>query len=78
MSRWLIKADINDPYRPYPTSSESYEKSSDQAEEIKPNKFEEDENAWKETFNENRNTDGVIGAKENGRESFITIFDGHK
>lgn len=74
MSRWLIKAYISDPNKLDNNSNVPLNDTDD----IGIDKLEKDENAWKETFNENRNTDGVIGAKENGREPFITIFDGHK
>lgn len=72
MGRWLIKA--NDPYRLNDSSNVPLNDTDD----IGIDKLEKDENAWKATFNENRNTNGVIGAKENGREPFITISDGHK
>lgn len=78
MSRWFIKSTINDGNRCHPGSNESYEESYKQSEEIEPNRFEKEENEWEKNFNENRNTNGVIGVDKDGKGPFITIFDGHK
>ena len=78
MGRWLIaQTKINDNETVSKVGPDTNKPLND-TDDIGIDQLEKDENVWKETFNENRNTDGVIGAKENGREPFITIFDGHK
>lgn len=77
MSRWLIKADISEPNKIDNSSNVPLEDPSKQVEE-EPYGYEKNENKWKENFNENRNTNGVIGVEEDGYKPFTTISNGHK
>ena len=52
MSRWLVKAIINDPNKQCSTSNEAYEDPSKQVEE-EPYGYEKNENKWKEEQEKN-------------------------
>ena len=78
MSRWFIKSTINDGNRCHSDSSESYEESYKQSEEIEPNGFEKEEKAWEENHIEQTKADTVSGVDKNGERPYITISDGHK